>query len=69
MRSFDDKYAHLALRMRPQISKKVDRFQLAPTLWKLADYLQTIDNGKKHEQHLIMLASKWVGSGKYLPES
>lgn len=47
--------------MTEEIRKKVDRFQLAPTLWALADYLESVDDGK-HEQHLLMLASKWINS-------
>lgn len=42
-----------------QIGKKVGRFEKAQKLWKLAAYLEEQDTGK-HEQHLIMLASKWV---------
>ena len=63
MRPFDDKYAKLAFTFHPKIAKKVDRFQIAPTLWELADYLESQDGGK-HEQHLLMLGSKWL---KQLP--
>ena len=59
MRPYDDKYAKLALTFGDKISKKVDRFEIAPTLWKLADYLEQQDNGK-HEQHLLMLGSQWL---------
>ncbi len=58
-RPHDDKYAQLAMRFHSAIGKKVGRFNKAPMLWTLADYLES--HGKdKHEQHLIMLASKWV---------
>ena len=60
MRDFNDKYAALALTFHRKIAAKVDRFQIAPTLWGLADYLQSVDDGKKHEQHLIMLGRKWL---------
>lgn len=60
IRSFDDKYAQLALGFADKIRKKVDRFALAQTMWNLAHYLESQDDGKKHEQHLIMLGSKWV---------
>lgn len=59
-RPFNDKYAQIALGLRERIARKVDRFELAPTLWKLADYLESQDDGKKHEQHLIQLGVKWV---------
>ncbi len=59
MRQFDDKYAKLAMRFHSKISAKVGRFLIAPALWALADYLERMDDGK-HEQHLIMLASKAV---------
>lgn len=59
LRPYDDKYAKLALRFSPKISKRVAKGDLAPMLWALADYLEANDNAK-HEQHLLMLASKWV---------
>lgn len=59
MRPSTDKYARLALRFTDKIGKKADRFQISPTLWALADYLEANAAGK-HEQHLLMLASKWV---------
>lgn len=59
MRPYDDKYARLALQMTETLRKKVDRFALAPMLWALADYLESVDDGK-HEQHLLMLAGKWI---------
>lgn len=59
MRPYTDRYAKLALRLHSKISKKVDRFKVAPLMWELADYLESQDDGK-HEQHLLMLASKWV---------
>ena len=56
MRHWTDKYAKLAL-----------QFQIKPPLlWELADYLESQDNGK-HEQHLLMLASKWIKNAKSSP--
>lgn len=66
LRPYDDKYAGLAYKLHTKISQKVDRFDIAKTMWKLADYLQAQDTEPKHEQHLIMLASKWVKELKRL---
>ncbi len=59
MRPYYDKYIILAMRVHSGIARKVDRFEIGETVQKLADYLASVDDGK-HEQHLIMLASKWV---------
>ena len=59
LRPYDDKYAELAMRLHSSISRKVNRFQIAEKLWALADYLELVGVGK-HEQYLLMLASKWV---------
>ena len=62
MRAYDDKYAKLALTFSSKISKKVGKElpdRIAPTLWALADYLESVDDGK-HDQHLLMLGSKWL---------
>ncbi|MGH8758109.1 MAG: hypothetical protein ACREVW_01115 [Burkholderiales bacterium] len=32
---------------------------MAGVLWRLADYLESVDDGK-HEQHLLMLGAKWI---------
>lgn len=61
MRGPNDKYAKIALGLRDRIAKKVDRFDLAPTLWNLADHLEKQDTGK-HEQHLIQIGVKWVNA-------
>ena len=59
LRKYDDRYAQLALGFADKLRKRVGRFGLAPALWSLADYLEGQDNGR-HEQHLLMLASRWV---------
>ena len=64
MRPYDDKYAQIALGLSDRVRKKVDRFDLASSLWRLADYLESEDVGK-HKQHLIQMGVKWI---KELPE-
>ena len=59
IRSYEDKYANLALGLADRVRKKVDRFEVTPTLWKLADYLEANGEGK-HEQHLIQMGVKWI---------
>ena len=63
--AINNKYCRIAEQFHSKISKKVDRFDIAKNLWDLAWYLKSVDDGKKHEQHLVMLASKWV---KELPD-
>ena len=57
----DSKYAKIALQFGSKIGKRVGGSNKAKHMWALASHLEENDNGK-HEQHLIMLASKWVKS-------
>lgn len=59
-RRHDDKYARIALQFHDKLRKAVGRFALAGALHELADYLEREDNGKHEQQHLLMLAAKWV---------
>ena len=59
-RPYNDKYAQIALGLSGKVSKKVDRLKIAPVLWNLADYLESVDSVGKHDQHLIQMGVKWI---------